>query len=81
MRKFLFWVFKKSFKAIVKKGLGQRFPLAAKVFLFFYHHLSPGIVLTEIEEGKLYLDSKSSLARTLLITGSYEKEQQDYLGI
>lgn len=73
VRDFLLWVFKKSLKPVVGKGVGQRFPLAGKVFLFFYHHLSPRIILTEIQEGKLYLDSKSSLARTLLIKGSYEK--------
>jgi FkbM family methyltransferase len=73
LRKFLFWIFKKGSKPIVGKGISRRFPLAGKVFCFFYRYLSPGIVLSEIQGAKLYLDSKSGIALESWIGGSYEK--------
>lgn len=73
LRKFLFWIFKKSFRPLWGRGIGRRFPLAGKVFLFFYGLFNPGLILSEVEGIKLYLDSNSTTARDLMINGSYEK--------
>jgi len=71
--KFLLRVLREGIKPFVGRGIGRRFPWAMKIPLFFYRLFSPGITLIEVEGIKLYLDSKSDLARNLMMSGSYEK--------
>jgi FkbM family methyltransferase len=73
VRRFLFWVFKKSVKSLVGTRIGQRIPLAGKIFFFVYNHISPRISLAEVQGLKLYLNLRSSIGRTLLMKDSYEK--------
>jgi len=73
VRDFLFWLFKKSLKLVVGKGISQRSPLAERVFFFLYRNLSPRIILAEFEGVKLHLDSMSGFSRALLARGYYEK--------
>lgn len=72
----MFHVFKKSVKPFVGRGIGVRFPLTLKVYLFFLRLFSVGlrhrIILTEVEGIKLYIDSKSTYT-PVLIKDSYEK--------
>jgi FkbM family methyltransferase len=67
----------KSFKPLYGRGIGVRFPLALKAFLFFLRLFSgglrPRIILVEVEGIKLYLDSKSTFAPGLMINRTYDK--------
>ncbi len=73
LRKFLFRVFRKCIKPLYGRGIGARLPLARRVYWFFYRLFSPGLILTEVEGIKLYLDPKAEISQDLRIKGVYEK--------
>jgi FkbM family methyltransferase len=70
-------VFTKSAKPLQGRGWGTRFPLARKTFYFFLHLFSAGLrpktILVEVGGIKLYLNSKSTFAPDLMVTGTYDK--------
>lgn len=75
--KSIFWVFRNSLKPLYGRGIGVRFPLAGKVYWFFYRLFSVGlrdrIILVEIEAIKFYMNSKSTFSLGLIINSTYEK--------
>jgi FkbM family methyltransferase len=59
---------------IAGKGI-SKFPLVMRIYGFFYRHFKPsGIVLTDIQESKMHVDSRDTgIAPFLLVWGLYEK--------
>ncbi len=76
MKKFLYSVLKKLRKLVLgKEETFKKFPLVAKTFNFLYQLVGPrGIVLTEVQGNKMFMDAKAS---GLVLTGYWEKYETE----
>ena len=76
MRKFIFSILK-IFRKLVsrKEETFRKIPLVIKTFNFLYQFAGPkGIVLTEVQGHKMFMDAKSS---GLVLTGYWEKHETE----